>query len=272
LMAQSKRMIPLLLLLLTIGGCDSRRAGILESLLAGDADNWLDRDRVEDPYEWQNGRCCNDYTPTPLPIDTIINAVINPADDLDYFNLDLPQNVVGLLRVGAVTDVPRMRLFSAGTSDENEEYEIATDSVWLDVPSGTGTVAIAYEWTYLTAYNRDLRLLIQGDGSAAPVAYQMEWQRVAITVGLDLTQPSSAETWQRGELHTIAWQSSFGGGVTVGLLSDVGMVRILKRDISAANELNWTPEFDLTPGAYRIVVYLAADPTVVEVSDVITIQ
>ena len=270
--AQSKRMIHLLLLLLLSGGCDSRRAGVLEGLLAGDEVDWLFRDPGEDPYEWQNGRCCNDYTPTPLPIDTIINAAINPAGDLDYFDLDLQQNVVGLVRVGAVTDVPRIRLFSAGADDENEEYEIATDSVWLDVPSGTETVAIAYEWTYLTAYNRDLRLLIQGDGSTAPVAYQMEWQRVAVTVGLDLTQPGSAETWQRGELQTIAWESSFSGGVSIGLIGDVGMVRILKRDISTANELNWTPEIDLAPGAYRIVVYLAADPTVVEVSDVITIQ
>ena len=269
-MAKSKRTLALLLLMLIIGGCESRRAGVLESLLTGDESDWLYRDPVEDPYEWQNGRCCNDYTPTPLPIDTSIVAATNPADDLDYFHIDLAQNTLGFLRVSAADNGMVIRLFARDTIGESEEYELKIDSVSLGPSSSLAASALT--WTFLTGPERKLRLLIQGDGSSAPVGYQLEWQAVVATVGLDLTQPANAETWQRGTLQTIAWESTFDEGVTIGLLSDVGMVRLLKRDISTASELNWTPEVDFPPGAYRIVVYLAADPTVVEVSDVITIE
>ena len=246
--------------------------GVLEGLLSGDEADWLFRDPLEDPYEWQNGTCCNDYAPVDLPLDTTISAAINPAGDLDYYDISLLQNTVGLLRIAADTDVLVMRLFSRDPGDEDAEFEIEVDSVWKDIPSGTETVATAFQWTYLTGSAQALRLLIQGDGRAAPILYQMDWQSLAATVGLDLVRPGGAATWQRGELQTIEWQSKFSSGVTIALLNNISMVNILKRDVSTTGKLNWTPELDLSPGAYRIAVYLAEDPTVVEVSDVITIQ
>jgi len=271
-MAAGRHYIPLVLLMLMIGGCESQRIGVLEGLLSGDEDDWLYRDPAEDPYEWQNGTCCNDYNPVFLPLDTTISAAINPADDLDYYHINLTERIVGLLRIAADTDALGIRLFARDAEIMNEEFEIVVDSLWLDIPSGTETVATAYQWTYIVGWWKNYRLLIQGDGSAPPVAYQMEWQKVIPTVGLDLISPVSPATWQRGELQTIEWHSSFSGGVTIGLISSVGMVKILKRDVDTASKLNWTPKIELIPGGYRIAVYLTDDPTVVEVSDVITIQ
>ena len=266
------RYITLLLMALLLSGCDSRRTGVLEGLLSGDDRDWLARDPLEDPFEWQNGRCCNDITPAILPLDTTISAAINPADDLDYFYVSPPLIGIGLLRISAATDIMAMRLIAPETSGDTGNYELEIDSVWQDVASGTETAATAFQWTYLTGSDMERLLLIQGDGRTAPVPYRLEWLEMAATVGLDMTQPGQPDTWQRGDQYTIAWESSFSGGVSVALANAVGMVKILKRDIDTATKLNWTPEMELTPGQYRILIYLSNDPTVVEVSDVISIQ
>ncbi len=78
-------LLPATLLMLAITGCEESNTGIIDTFIFEEENNWLEEGRLDDPNEFVNERCCNDTIPKPISaIDTTIEGVINPAEDLDY--------------------------------------------------------------------------------------------------------------------------------------------------------------------------------------------
>ena len=127
--------------LLWLAGCDQTQPDVLEKLIFSDDDRWLERDTVEDPFELVGGQCCNDYYPYPLSMNTLIEAMITPAGDLDYFNLQVAADSAAQLFLSSERDNFNMRLFNR----ELEEYEFLLDTLSYSL---TGDVGPVY-WTTL---------------------------------------------------------------------------------------------------------------------------
>ncbi len=247
-------MLPFLLWLV---GCEQERPDVLEKLIFSDDDRWLERDTVEDPFELVGGQCCNDYYPYPLPIDTVIHAVINPADDLDYFDIQVTDSYAGRLVLSPEDDNIVFRVF---TRTLKTEYEVDT----FDDPI-SDNIGPDY-WTVLYGPSATFTVLVAGTGGD----YVLDWERVIPTTTLLVERPQADNQWRRSSEHRIQWRVTLSGygPVTVVLMKGPVVVEMLRRDIADVDELNWTPEEDLEKGDdYRILVYLTNDPKVMDISD-----
>lgn len=250
--------------MLWLAGCEQTRPGVIKNLIFYEGDQWLERDVQEDPYELVGGQCCNDYYPYPLPIDTSIHAVINPADDLDYFNIQITDGYAGRLVLAPMDDDIAFRLFSRGL---NEEYAALVDT--FSNPSGD--MMSPDFWTVLYGPSATFTVLVAGDEGH----YSLYWERVIPTTTLVVEQPQAGARWQRSFGHSIRWNITLSGDqpVTVVLIKGPVVVDVLRRDIAFVEELNWTPEEDLERGNdYRILVYLSNDPKVMDISDAFEIN
>ena len=249
--------------LLWLAGCEQERPDVLEKLIFSDDDRWLERDTVEDPFELVGGQYCNDYYPYPLPIDTVIHAVINPDDDLDYFDIQITGSYAGQLFLSSERDNIHMRLFSPNIIDM-EEYEFLKDTLFGLRPEHSEPVY----WTTLYGPDIFLAILIAGESGSAKGDYTLEWRRVIPTTDLDLMSPGGGEQWHRMNRHTIQWCQEGNDPISVALMKGPVMIQSLKQDIRFVNELRWTPPDDLEAGDdYRIMVYLSDDPTTLDISD-----
>ncbi|MBA7597388.1 MAG: hypothetical protein GH143_04020 [Calditrichaeota bacterium] len=249
-------LIIVLPLMLWLAGCEQTRPGIIENLIFSEGDQWLERDTDEDPYELVEGLCCNDYNPYPLPIDITIYPVIAPADDLDYFDIQVTDSYAGRLVLTPEDEDITFRIFNRTL---NDEYNALVDT--FDDPVGDND-----HWTVLYGPSATFTVLVAGTGGD----YVLDWERVIPTTTLIMEQPQADERWQRSFNHRIQWRMSLSEDtpVTVVLIKGPIMVEVLRRDITSMDELDWTPEGDLERGNdYRILVYLSNDPKVIDISD-----
>ncbi len=255
------RRIWLLLLVLALAGCDDKRSGILEALVLGQDGPWYERDVVEDPAELVDGVCCNDDNPFPLPIDTTIAAVINPAADLDYYAIQVTGAEAGILYLYLGEADLNLRLFSLDLS----EYEFVLDSLPLmDISDPVPFLP----WTPFYGPGAEAIVLVHGKKTS----YSLGWERIVPTVDMDVLAPAGGVAWVRGEEQRIRWSTPFSH-TDVILLKGPVMVAILKRAISLSDELNWVPAGDLEPGAdYRIAISRRGSPDRMEFSDAFTIE
>ena len=252
----------LLLLVLALAGCDDKRTGILEALVLGEDGPWYERDVIEDPAELVNGVCCNDDNPFSLPADTTLAAVINPAEDLDYYGIEVTGAEAGILSLGVGEAELNLRLFDLDLA----EYELVLDSIPQLIALGSHE-QLYKVWTPFYGPGERGIVLIHGDEAD----YSLGWERIVPTVGLDMLAPAGGVTWKRGEEQRIRWATPFDQ-MDVVLLKGPVMVAILKRDIEFSEELNWLPSGDLEPGNdYRIAVLQSSRPDRMEFSDAFTI-
>ena len=132
--------------LLYLAGCDQTRPDVIEKLIFSDDDQWLERDTSEDAFELVGDYRCNDYYPYPLPIDTTIYPVINPAGDLDYFALQTTSDKAGWLSVWSKKENVNLRIFSSSLS-EYGNFGLG------EFFNPRGDLTIPEFWTTLLAYN-----------------------------------------------------------------------------------------------------------------------
>ena len=260
-MKRYAHLIFMLPFLLWLAGCNQTRSDLIENIFFTDDDEWLDRNSDEDPYELVDSLCCNDYYPYPLPIDTVIHAVINPDDDLDYFDIQVTDSYAGRLVLTPEDDDIVFRIF---TRTLKTEYDALVDT--FDDPVGDND-----HWTVLYGPSATFTVLVAGTGGD----YVLDWERVIPTTTLIMEQPQAGEQWQRSFNHRIHWRMSLSKDtpVTVVLMKGPIMVQVLRRDIAVAEELDWTPEEDLEEGTdYRILVYLSNDPKVMDISNAFEIN
>jgi len=247
--------------MLWLAGCEPTRPGIIENLIFSEGDQWLERDTSEDPYEQVEGQCCNDYNPYPLVIDTSIQAVIDPDDDLDYFDIQVTDSYAGRLGLTPEDEDITFRIFNRTLKTE---YDVFVDT--FDDPVGDND-----HWTVLYGPSATFTVLVAGTGGD----YVLDWERVIPTTTLIIEQPQAGEQWQRSLNHRINWRMSLSENtpVTVVLIKGPIMVEVLRRDITFMDELDWTPGADLEEGEdYRILVYLSNEPKVMDISDAFQID
>lgn len=258
-MKRYAHLILMLPFLLWLAGCGESRPDIIEKLIFSDDDRWLERDG-EDPYELVEGQCCNDYNPHPLPIDTTIHPVIDPAADLDYFNLQITGSYAGRLVLTPEDDDIVFRVFNRSMKDEYEALVDTFSNPFAD------TIGWPDYWTVLYGPSATFTVLVAGGKGH----YSLGWERIIPTTALLVEQPQAGNQWQRSFNHRIQWRMTLSGykPVTVALIKGPVVVDVLRRNIMFVDELDWTPEEDLERGNdYRILVYLSNDPKVMDISD-----
>ncbi len=260
-----RKFVPLIILILALAGCGETRTGIMDSFIFDEEGDWLIRDTVEDPNELVNGYCCNDTIPLPLAaIDTTIRGVINPVEDLDYYDLQVSGSYAGQLFLAPADDNLTIRLFSR----EMEEYATRLDTL---PPSSTN----GYQRTlWTTLYGPDIRftLLVKSDHQDETGEYAFQWLRVEPTFLLRVEQPDSTTSWNRSG-HLIEWSQSGVDGVSVALLRGPAMIEILAKNIRFLRVFPWMPGSDLEPGNdYRIMVYHTDNPQILDISDAFEIR
>lgn len=260
-----RKFVPLTILILALAGCDETRTGILDTFILDEEGDWLVRDVAEDPNEVVNGYCCNDTIPLPLAaIDTTIRGVINPVDDLDYYDLQVSGSYAGQLFLGPADGNLTMRLFSR----EMEEYEAQLDTL----PPSSATGFQRTLWTTLYGPDTHFTLLVKSDDQNEIGEYAFRWLRVGPTSVLRIDQPDSTTSWNRSGLHTIEWNQSDDRAVSLALLKGPTMIEILRRNIRFVDFFLWMPGNDLDPGNdYRIMVYDSSNPQIIDISDAFTI-
>lgn len=250
--------------MLWLTGCEQTRPGIIQNLIFSEGDQWLERDD-NDPYEWVDGQCCNDYYPYPLPIDTTIYPEIAPAGDLDYFNLQVTSNGAGWLSLSSDEDNITMRIFSR----DMEEYDFLLDT--LD-NSPFDNFGPSY-WTTLYGSDSSFTLLVQGESRSHEGPYSLDWKSATIEDGLKIKYPEAGFRWRRSNTETIEWASHQSETVTAALLRGPVIVQFLKSDSNATYyelepKLDWHIPDDLEEGTdYRIMIYFTANPERMNISD-----
>ncbi|MFB0516227.1 MAG: Ser-Thr-rich GPI-anchored membrane family protein [Candidatus Neomarinimicrobiota bacterium] len=268
-----KRIYPLIFILpwvLWLAGCGETRSDIIEKVIFSDDDQWLERDTSEDPYELVEGRCCNDYYPYLLPMDIQIEAIIKPAGDLDYFDIQLSESYAGQLFLRSERDNITLRIFSR----DMEEYEFYLDTLSYPqaVVEGIGPVY----WTTLYGPLDSLTVLVKGESGKAQGEYTLAWTPVIPVTYLRVERPIFGDRWRRDNRYTIRWQyqgAASSAIFSVALLKGPVVVDVLMRNIILSNQLQWDPSDDLDPGEdYRIMVYLSKDPTTLDLSDEFEIE
>lgn len=263
-MKRHSHFIFILPFLLWLAGCEQERPDVLENLIFSDDDRWLERDTVEDPFELVGGQCCNDYYPHPLPIDTVISAIINPDDDLDYFDIQVTDSYAGRLVLTPEDGDITFRIFNRTL---NDEYNALVDTFFNPVGDNMGPDL----WTVLYGPSAPFTVLVAGTRGD----YFLGWERVIPTTALLVEQPQAGNQWRRSSEHRIQWRMTLSGykPVTVVLIKGPVVVDVLRRNITFVDELDWTPEEDLEKGAdYRILVYLSNDPKVMDISNAFEID
>ncbi len=257
-----KLLYPLTLMLpfvLVSTGCEQTRPEVLRKLIFAEEGDWLERDPGEDPLEWVSGECCNDFNPYPLPIDTLIEAVISPGGDLDYFNLRITDTYAGQLFLQSERDNITMRLFTR----DLEEHEFFLET--LDA-----ALAEPVYWTTVYGPLDSLTVLVAGDSRRSQGAYTLEWRPVIPVTYLAMNYPDSLARWQRGTEYTIRRQ--YGTVInsrlmSVALIKGPVVVDVLVHDLFPTNRLRWPVPEDLEPGDdYRIMVYLSNEPNTLAIS------
>ena len=250
------------LLLLALAGCDDKHSGIVEALVLGVDGPWYDRDVIEDPAELVDGVCCNDERPFPLPADTSLDAVINPAEDLDYYAIEVTDAEAGILYLWPLDADLNLRLFNMDLS----EYELVIDTL----PPTETLYPFESPPLWIPFYGPGAKGIVLVHGDEAN--YSLGWERIVPTVGLEVLAPATGATWARGEEQRIRWVTPYSQ-MDVILLKGPVMVASLKRDIRFSEELNWLPSGDLEPGNdYRIAVLPSGTPDRMEFSDAFTIE
>ena len=251
---------------LVLGGCEETQPDLLEKIIFTEDASWLERDVAEDPYELVGGECCNDHIPHPLPIDTTIQPVIEPAGDLDYFDLQITGSFAGQLFLLSERDNLTMRLFNR----ELQEYEEALPGIMFEGQRPGSTEIGPGTWTTLYGRDTTFTLLVQSDSRKGQGKYVLTWQRVIPVAYLAMTRPTSGDRWERGVEHTIRWNyarldiMSFD----VYLMKGAIMTGVIREALAIATELRWIPDVALEPGDdYRIMVALRDDPTAVDISN-----
>lgn len=249
-----------LMLLILLAGCSEQQPEILDNIFFSPSDPWIERDAVEDPNEWVDGVCCNDFTPFPMAIDSTIQGVINPASDLDYYDIRIDT----IANAGQLFLFPRdndltMRLF---TREVDEYKELALDTGFL--LSGEAVI-----WTTLVGSETNYTVLIEGASGGAEGRYSLWWVRWVPVTYLTVERPTAGDRLRRGMDHRILWQQDRFEAITLALMRGSVVIDILKRNHSVMlHEIRWIPSEDLEPGNdYRIMIYLSKDPTAVDISN-----
>ncbi len=245
--------------LLYLAGCDQTRSDLIENIFFTDDEEWLDRNTDEDPYELVDNLCCNDYYPYPLPIDTVIHAVINPDDDLDYFDIQVTDSYAGRLVLTPEDDDIVFRVFIRTLKTE---YDALVDT--FDDPVGDND-----HWTVLYGPSATFTVLVAG----ARGDYVLGWQHVTMEDGLKIVYPGADDRWRRSNWEIISWASQQSEPVSAALLRGPVIVRFLKSGSDAIYdeykpELDWHIPDDLEVGTgYRIMIYFTANPKRMNISD-----
>ena len=248
--------------MLWLAGCEQTRPGVIKNLIFYEGDQWLERDVQEDPYELVGGQCCNDYYPYPLPIDTSIHAVINPADDLDYFNIQITDGYAGRLVLAPEDEDITFRIFSRGL---NEEYAALVDT--FSNPSGD--MMSPDFWTVLYGPSATFTVQLAGDEGH----YNLGWNGVILEDGLKIIYPKAGYRWRRSNSETISWATVQSKPVTAALLKGPVIVQFLKSGSDAIYDdkqaqLDWHIPDDIEVGTgYRIMIYFTANPERMNISD-----
>lgn len=253
--------------LLFMVGCEETRPDLIERVFFTDDDEWLERDATRDTTELVNSECCNDFLPYPLPIDTRIEPYIEPAADLDYFNVEVREGQAGQLFLSSERDNIELRLFSR----DMQEYDFAIDTLHGSQSTAGWTVY----WTALYGQAPDTNhtVLVQGESRKAQGKYELGWQQIAEDTVLQIESPVRQARWQRGSQYYVRWNLDRVEPVTVALMKGPVVVKILKRNVLFVNFWVWQLAEDLELGTdYRIMVYLSDDPTTMEISDAFEIN
>ncbi len=249
-----------LTLLILLAGCSEQPPEILNSIIFSPNDAWLERDTVEDPYEWVDGACCNDFTPFSLAIDdSTVQGVINPASDLDYYDIRITGADAGQLFLFPRDNDLTMRLF---TREVDEYKELALDTGFLK--SGEAVI-----WTTVVGSETSYTVLIEGASGGAEGRYSLWWRRWVPVTYLTVEGPTAGDRMQRGMERRILWQQDQPGAISLALMKGPVVIDILKRNHSVMpHEIRWIPSEDLEPGNdYRMMIYSSSDPTAVDISD-----
>jgi hypothetical protein len=252
---------------LLVIGCDETRPDLIQKVFFTDDDEWLNRDATKDSTELVNNECCNDYLPYPLAIETRVEPYVEPAGDLDYFDLKVTGGSAGQLFLSSERDNIKMRLFSR----DMQEYDFAIDTLYGSQSSAGWTVY----WTALYGQGPDttFTLLVQGESRKAQGQYELGWQQIAENGVLQIDSPAQQSRWQRASSYYIRWTLDRVDPVTVALLKGPVVIDILKRDVLFINFWVWELDEDLELGSdYRIMVYLSDDPTTMDISDAFEIN
>ncbi len=248
-----------LTLLFVLAGCVEQQPEILDNFIFSPRDPWVERDVVEDPNELVNGVCCNDDTSFPLAIDSTIQGVINPASDLDYYDIRITGANAGQLFLFPRDNDLTMRLF---TREVDEYTELAVDT-------GTLLSGEAVVWTTLVGTETNHTVLIEGASGGAKGRYSLWWARWVPVTYLTVEGPAAGDRMQRGMERRILWQQDQPGAISLALMKGSVVIDILKRNHSVMpHEIRWIPSEDLEPGIdYRMMIYLSRDPTAVDISN-----
>lgn len=261
-----KRQIIILIgatVLLMVAACEEQVPAVIDSLIFNDEGDWLDRD-TDDPYEWVDGECCNDFTPFPLAIDdSPVQGVINPASDLDYYDIRITGANAGQLLLFPGDNDLTMRLFSTDMV-EHDELVLGRGMFLNEVPA---------QWTTLIGLDSRYTLLIESANGTAAGDYILEWSRVIPVTILTINRPATNDRVQRGAEFNIRWEQDLIAAVTLALMKGPMVVDILKENInSLPHEIRWFVSEELEPdNDYRIIIYLTNEPTAMDISDVFEI-
>ena len=271
-----KRYIHLIFILpflLWLAGCDETRPGIIKKFIFSDEEQWLERDASIDSLELVDSLCCNDYYPYPLPIDATINPVIEPAGDLDYYNLQTTSSVAGWLSLWSKNENVALRIFSSGL----EEYEGFQLNTFYN-PEGDPT-APEY-WTTLLFLSpsqsfpdTSLTVLVAGESSKEKGDYTLKWHSIIEDPDLRIEYPRKEDRWRRLNWERIEWAVLPNGTVTAALLRGPVIIRFLNSGNDAIYDdtepkLDWHIPDGLEEGTnYRILLFRANNPKRMNISN-----
>ncbi len=254
-------LLPATLIMLAFAGCEESNPGIMDTFIFQEENNWLEleRDWIDDPNELVNFTCCNDTIPKPImAIDTTIEGVINPAEDLDYYDLQVTDSFAGQLFLETSNTVLTMRLFSRGM--EEYQAQLVSSSMMF------GEQQIL--WTMVYGPDSGFTLLVKSSEQEDTGDYTIRWLRAIRTSVVTVDKPQGGESWNRTTLHTIQWTQQGGRAVSLALMKGPAMIEILAENIRFSDEFRWLPTTDLDAGDdYRIIIYDDDNPELMDISN-----
>ncbi|MFC1481912.1 hypothetical protein ACFL6E_06685 [Candidatus Neomarinimicrobiota bacterium] len=257
----------LALLMVLTSGCEETRPGVINNLIFNDDTEWVDRNWSEDPAEWVDGECCNDFIPYPLGVDTALTARIEPAADLDWFEIRTEDSLGGALFLSSDIESIIFRVF-----DENQqEYELLTDTLTTYTRLG---ISDPVYWTPLAGDSLAYYVLVQSKDQSDTGNYKLIWSQQQRDSQLAITRPTSSDILIHGSFYVIQWNDPTDRMVSLALLKEGVMVSIIGRNLSGSlQNFQYAADPGLEPDTtYRIMLYQSNDPQIMDISNVFEIR
>jgi hypothetical protein len=255
------------LLTILITGCDENRPDVINNLIFNDDTEWVDRDINADSTEWVAGECCNDFIPYPLGMDTSFTARIEPADDLDWFEVRTADSLGGVLFLSSDAESIKFRIFNG----DQQEYELLLDTLSTYIRRG---IYDPVYWTPLAGESPAYYVLVQSDDEADTGSYKLFWSQQQRDSQLTITRPTTDDILITGSYYIIQWDSPVDQDVSLAMLKDGILVSIIGRNLDGSEqEFQYLVDSDLEADtSYRIMLYQSDDPQIMDISNVFEIR